>query len=152
VQFSNGTLSPDDQDAVASEVLQLGKEMKNIVGQTQFNGKSLFGSGASFNFQVGANDGETVSIAAIDLDPAASGAVDADNDNVYGEGTDKFADGLYAVFTGGSDRTVADIKAHLAGVDTGTVGSYADGLQQAATSMLAQANQAPQNVLSLLKQ
>jgi len=225
VQFSNGTLNSDDQDAIAAEVLQLGKEMKNIVSQTQFNGKSLFGSAAAFTFQVGANDTETVATTAIDLNPAASGATDADGDGDYSDAGDVYAKGLYdifnAVFNGAVDRTLPDIKDHLAGKTVNADGDYLDLLevaplslamidnaitnvssarsglgavqnrlehrlnnlatyqenltasesrirdvdmaaemtqftklnilQQAGTSMLAQANQAPQNVLSLLK-
>src|SRR4051812_34066995 len=110
VQFSNGTLNSDDQDAIAAEVLQLGKEMKNIVSQTQFNGKSLFGPTASFTFQVGANDGEVVTSTAIDLNPAASGAIDTNVDGDYTDAGDAYAAGLYdvfnAVFKAGVDRTV----------------------------------------------
>src|SRR6478609_7778600 len=66
VQYNNGTLSSDDQDAIAAEVSQIGGEIKNIVDPTngtQFNGKALFGS-TGFTFQVGANDGETVTTSA----------------------------------------------------------------------------------------
>src|SRR6185436_5429284 len=59
VQYSNGTLSADDQDAIASEVLALGKEIHNIATQTSFNGTALLGA-ATFTFQVGANDGENI--------------------------------------------------------------------------------------------
>jgi flagellin len=227
VQYSNGTLSSSDQDAIASEVLALGKEMRSIVGQTTFNGKALFGAAATFSFQVGANDGETVTTTAINLDPAASGATDANADGDYTDAGDVYAAGLYdvfnAVFNGGADRTTAQIKDRLSGVDSNADGDYGDGgaevapltlamldtaiknvstarsqlgavqnrlehrlnnlatyqenlvasesrirdvdmakemtnftkfniLQQAGTSMLAQANQAPQNILSLLRQ
>src|ERR1700754_2456478 len=52
VQFNNGTLSSDDQDAIASEVSQVASEIGNTTGQAKFNGKALFGSSASFTFQV----------------------------------------------------------------------------------------------------
>src|SRR6188768_2482397 len=38
VQFDNGTLSTDDQDAIASEVYQISQEVKDIVTDTKFNG------------------------------------------------------------------------------------------------------------------
>src|SRR6201991_4243490 len=69
-QFDNGTLSSDDQQAIASEVSQISQEINNTYSQAQFNGKSLFGSSASFTFQVGANDGETISMAATDMSAA----------------------------------------------------------------------------------
>src|ERR1700750_766720 len=56
VQFQNGTLDQDDQDAISSEGLQISKEISNITTDTKFNGTSVFDN--SFTFQVGANDGE----------------------------------------------------------------------------------------------
>jgi flagellin len=225
VQYSNGTLSSDDQDAIASEVLALGKEIHAISGQTSFNGRTLLGAN-TFSFQVGANDLETISTTAINLLGAAG--TDTDDDGKYSTVGDAYATGVYdvmnAVFsnvTTGTARTTAAIKNQLAGVDTATLGDYSDGgdippltldmidnaiknvsakrsdlgavqnrlehrlnnlatyqenltasesrirdvdmaaemtkftklniLQQAGTSMLAQANQAPQGILSLLR-
>src|ERR1700754_5016090 len=42
VQFNNGTLSSDDQDAIAAEVSQIGLEVKDIVSDTKFNGTAVF--------------------------------------------------------------------------------------------------------------
>ena len=66
VQFNNGTLSSDDQDAIAAEVYQIGQELGNVGTQTSFNGNKLLG-GSTFSFQVGANDGETISTSAVTL-------------------------------------------------------------------------------------
>src|SRR3954471_7368724 len=66
-QFDNGTLSTDDQDAIAAEVYQIAQEVKDISTQTKFNGKALFGTGVTFNFQVGANNGEKISMSSVDL-------------------------------------------------------------------------------------
>ncbi len=59
VQFANDTLSTEDKDAIAAEVFEIAKEVKDISEDTKFNGKALFGS-TGFTFQVGANDGETI--------------------------------------------------------------------------------------------
>src|SRR5215207_9332038 len=156
VQFSNGTLSSSDQDAIASEVLALGKEMRNIVGQTTFNGKALFGAAATVSFQVGANDGETVTTTAINLDPAASGATDADADGDYTDVGDVYAAGLYdvfnAVFNGGADRTTAQIKDRLSGVDSNADGDYGDGGAEVAPLTLAMVDNAIKNVSSARSQ
>src|SRR6201985_2366450 len=69
-QFDNGTLSSDDQQAIAAEVSQISQELNATTSQAKFNGKALFGSSASFTFQVGANDGETISMAATDMSTA----------------------------------------------------------------------------------
>src|SRR4051812_33989682 len=52
VQFDNGTLNTDDQDAIAAEVSQISQEVNDISNQTTFNGKALFGAAATFKFQV----------------------------------------------------------------------------------------------------
>src|SRR3954467_4322243 len=65
VQFNNGTNDTNDQTAIASEVFEITKEVASIVGDTKFNGTGVFGN--SFTFQVGANQGETISMAATGL-------------------------------------------------------------------------------------
>src|ERR1700761_165270 len=42
VQFQNGTLDQNDQDAISSEVGQIASEVKDIVTGTKFNGKTTF--------------------------------------------------------------------------------------------------------------
>src|SRR4051812_9225004 len=66
VQFKNGSLSSDDQDAIAAEVFQIAGEVKNISDQTKFNGNSLLGA-QTFTFQVGANDSESITTTAVGL-------------------------------------------------------------------------------------
>src|ERR1700755_1141080 len=58
VQYNNGTLDDDDKTAISAEVSQIASEVNNIVGQTKFNGKTVFGGADTFSFQVGANDSE----------------------------------------------------------------------------------------------
>src|SRR6188768_1855675 len=41
VQFNNGTLDANDQNAIASEVLEISKEVKSILSDTDFNGTSI---------------------------------------------------------------------------------------------------------------
>src|SRR3954466_8933180 len=69
-QFDNGTLNTDDQDAIAAEVSQIGQEVKDIASQTMFNGKKLFGAATTFTFQVGANNGESITLSSVDLGAA----------------------------------------------------------------------------------
>src|SRR6187549_3455340 len=59
VQYNNGTLDTNDKNAISSEVLEIAKEVKDILDDTKFNGKTLFTSSDTFSFQVGANQGET---------------------------------------------------------------------------------------------
>src|SRR6478609_3083679 len=62
VQFNNGTLDDADKDSISAEVLEIAKEVKSVMDDTEFNGQTVFGS-SSFTFQVGANDNETISVA-----------------------------------------------------------------------------------------
>ena len=55
VQFTNGTLSSDDKDAIAAEVYQIARRSGASSTDTKFNGTAVFGAG-TFTFQVGAND------------------------------------------------------------------------------------------------
>src|SRR4051794_34709956 len=74
VQFSNGTLSSGDKDAIATEMGQLATEIKDIANQTKFNGTALL-DGTSVTFQVGAASGETVAtVSGYALSAGANGA------------------------------------------------------------------------------
>jgi flagellin len=188
VQFNNGTLDSDDQDAIASEVYQIGQELGNIASQTSFNGNSLL-NGATFSFQVGANDGETISTSAVTLSGAigsagtgglseisslasasaaktalATGALSSidtiDNaiTNVstarasYGAIENRLNHRLNNLATYQENLTSSESR--IRDVDMASeMTNYTKEniLQQAGTSMLAQANQAPQSVLSLLR-
>ena len=66
VQSANATNSSSDRTALQSEVAELVAEIDRVSSTSAFNGvKLLDGSFASQTFQVGANAGETVSIANI---------------------------------------------------------------------------------------
>src|SRR5919108_3411242 len=66
IQYSSGVLSTDDKKAIAAEVQQLGKEVSDIAGKTEFNGLKLL-DGQSFTFTVGANSADTVAITTVAL-------------------------------------------------------------------------------------
>jgi flagellin len=189
VQFNNGTLSTDDQDAIAAEVSQIGLEVKDIVEQTKFNGTAVFGSG-TFSFQVGANDSETISTTAANLSTAIGTAGTGGLQELTGLSTAALAKtalasggGLAGISTiDGAIKNVSSARANFGAVQNrlehrlNNLATYQENLtasesrirdvdmaaemtkftklnilQQAGTSMLAQANQAPQGVLSLLR-
>src|SRR4051812_7306605 len=70
VQFNNGTLDDNDRNAIASEVLEIAKEVHDITTGTKFNGTTVFDN--QFSFQVGANQGETIALSASGLSGAGS--------------------------------------------------------------------------------
>ena len=66
VQSANGTNSTAERDALDLEFAQLRQEVNRIASQTAFAGvKLLDGSFTNVGFQVGANAGETLSIASL---------------------------------------------------------------------------------------
>jgi flagellin len=63
LQSANGTNSAIDREALDQEVQQLKAEIKRVSDQTNFNGtKLLDGSFSDVAFQIGANEGETVTV------------------------------------------------------------------------------------------
>jgi flagellin len=72
VQYSNGTNSAVDQQAIVSEVDQLCSEIERVGQTSQFNGIDLLNQAQTITFQVGANDGEQIAVATISLGAIAS--------------------------------------------------------------------------------
>jgi flagellin len=179
VQYSNGTLDTDDKSAIVAEVKQLASEITEISTKTEFNGIKLLngtgGSGGTISFQVGANSGETVSVTTKDIAGASgTGAIDGVSDTAGWEAVslDDIDTAINNVSTIRSDFGAVQNRLehrlnNLATYQENLVASESrirdvdmaqemvnftklSILQQAGTSMLAQANQAPQNVLALL--
>src|SRR5271167_1271243 len=67
VQYGNSTLNSTDQGAIQTEVDQLLSEIEQIGSTAQFNGIALLSAAATLTFQVGANDGNTITVATISL-------------------------------------------------------------------------------------
>jgi len=188
VQYSNGTNSSDDKDAIASEVSQIAQEVSSIVSDTKFNGTAVFGSG-TFAFQVGANDGETVTTTAANFSGNMGASASAGLNeltsitSVSGAAAALSSGGLSSIANiDNAIKTVSSARANFGAVQNrlehrlNNLATYQENLtasesrirdvdmaeemtkftklnilQQAGTSMLAQANQAPQGVLSLLR-
>ena len=75
VQAANDTNSPSDREAIQLEINQLVSEINRIGSTTQFNGKNLLdGSDVDFNFHIGANAGQTLSVKMSDMRASALGA------------------------------------------------------------------------------
>jgi flagellin len=178
VQFANGTLSADDKDAIAMEMGQLATEIKDISTQTKFNGTALL-DGTTVTFQVGAATGESITTTGFNLSGAtgASAVVNvsgaAASAAVSSLTLDQIDNAIKVVSTaragfGAIQNRLEHRLNNLATYQENLVASESrirdvdmaaemvnftklQILQQAGTSMLAQANQAPQGVLSLLR-
>jgi flagellin len=62
VQASNSTNSSADLQSIQDEINQRLAEIDRISGETNFNGVKVLASDQSLKIQVGANDGETISV------------------------------------------------------------------------------------------
>ena len=170
VQYKNGTLSTADKAAIQSEVNQLGSEIERIGGAAEFNGIRVLNTNVMITFQIGANDGDSVSVSGISLGAAIPAGVfqlgdtndlqeidDAINAvssqrSTFGAVQNRFEHlldglGVYHENLVSSESRIRDVDMAEEMV---SMTKY-QILQQAGTSMLAQANQSSQGVLSLLR-
>jgi flagellin len=173
VQYNNGTLSAANQSAIQSEVYQLASEIERIGTSAQFNGITLLGvASGNVTFQVGANDGQVITVALVSLGSTVSNGTAA----WYALGNSTSISQLDAAIDG-----VSRVRATFGAVQNrldhanSVAANYSENLvsaesrirdvdmademikftknqilQQAGTAMLAQANAAPQSVLKLL--
>jgi flagellin len=169
VQYQNGTLSTSDKAAITAEAKQLSDEIERIGTSAQFNGiKLLDGTNATISFQVGANDGDVISVdtaslggkvgsldvtstsALADID-AAIGAV-SDLRGSFGAVQNRLEHTLNNIRTYQENLTASESRIRDVDMASEMVEFTKNNiLQQAGTAMLAQANQSPQAVLSLLR-
>lgn len=176
VQSSNDTNVTKDRSAIQNEINELALEITRIADTTQFNTKSLLnGNVSGAVFLVGANSGEIITLSIGSMDAAALSVDALDISSSVGaqavitvvnsaisqvsttraslgakqnrlehtiQNLDTAAENLQA-----SESRVRDVDMAKEMV-TFTKNNI---LNQAATAMLAQANQAPQAVLQLLR-
>ena len=175
VEYNNGTLSASDKASITAEVAQLCAEINRIGTDTKFNGIAVLTGSSSITFQVGADDGQTISVSSVAL--FGSGSTFKVDSSIFSFGTTVTLASIDAAIQGVSDArsTFGSVQNRLEHT-LNNLASYEENLQasesrikdvdmasemvqftkyqilqQAGTSMLAQANQAPQSVLSLLR-
>jgi len=178
----NDTYSTSQRVAMNDEFVQLQSEIDRIADNTQWNGMNLldgtggnWGGGSQFAFQVGANAGQTISVAIPGMGVASlaismvsigtvaeaqlavsalDGAISVLNTrrSVLGSVINRLThavDNLTNV-----SQNASESRSRVTDTDYATATSElarTQIIQQAATAILAQANQQPQMVLSLLK-
>ena len=106
VQSLNSTNSSGDINALGQEYTQLGAELSRIISAVQFNGSPLFTTTAGYTFQVGANTGQSISVASSTLNFQSAAGLSA----VMG-GSTATTSGLIA-------SSNAANSAHLLSIDT----------------------------------
>src|SRR5436305_4088750 len=172
VQYKNGSLSSADRTAIQSEVNQLASEIERIGQSAQFNGISLLSTASTISFQVGSQDGQVISISTISLGNTLGTAFYS----LTASGTTDISEIDAAINSVSSQRSTFGAVENRLNYTLDNASIYEENLtssesrildvdmasemvnftklqilQQAGTSMLAQANQASQGVLSLIR-
>ncbi|RZN41934.1 FliC/FljB family flagellin [Escherichia sp. E2593] len=73
VQATTGTNSDSDLSSIQDEIKSRLDEIDRVSGQTQFNGVNVLAKNGSMKIQVGANDGQTISIDLQKIDSSTLG-------------------------------------------------------------------------------
>ena len=177
VQASTATYSSAQRGYLQTEFSALSSQIDNIASQTTWNGMNILDASTnsgSFDIQVGAVSGQTITVTIADVSVSglgvsgdistasgASTAITTINDALdtlnsaratIGAGVNQLtyaADNLTNVIQNYSNSRSQVMDTDYATATTQLARTQI--IQQAATAMLAQANQAPQSVLALLK-
>ncbi|MBW9452751.1 flagellin N-terminal helical domain-containing protein [Citrobacter portucalensis] len=115
VQATNGSNSDSDLTSIQNEITQRLGEIDRVSGQTQFNGVKVLASDNTLKIQVGANDGETISI---DLKKIDSKSLGMNGFNVNGAQKATGSDLVSQFKATGTDNY--DVKGTTYNVDTTT--------------------------------
>jgi flagellin len=171
VQSSNGSNSTADRTALNNEYTELENEIIRIASQTSFGGVALLDGTFSTEFQVGADANQVISVSmSQDFSALVTGGVDTaanaqtaitQMDTALATTTSSRADlgakqNRFSSAIRSNENTAQNVSASRSRIeDTDYAKESAilaknSVLQQASSSMLAQANQQPQIALSLL--
>ena len=171
VQAMNGSNGTTDRANLDTEYQQLSQEIVRIATQTKFNGTAIVGLSAGAQvFQVGANNGDTLTITTTAVTTVGGGlttttlagaaitALDGMLDTIstsrasYGAAISRFGFAISNLQITGENQSAARGRIMDADFAAETSNlSRAQILQQAGSAMVAQANQLPQTVLTLLR-
>ena len=178
VQSANGSYASSDRTSLQSEFSELQAEITRISNNTEWNGTKITdGTTSAVTYQVGANSSQTITVTFKDIDAltgvataiiASVGTVTEANSAISSVDNALAAIDSFRSDMGAKINRLTYAADNLTNVATNTGASrsrildtdYAKAttdlartqiIQQAATAMLAQANQQPQSVLSLLR-
>jgi flagellin len=169
VQYNNGTNSTGDKTAIQSEVDQLTAEIARVGQESSFNQIKLFSGATTVTFQVGASNGQTISITTAAMSSLVSATITLSSANAltsignmidavsaqaatFGAVQNRLSYTLDNLATYQSNLTSA--QSTIQDVDMASESTKFTSeqvLEQSGISMLSQAQQQPQMVLKLLQ-
>jgi len=180
VQSSNATNSSVDRDNLQAEFTQLGEEITRTIGATRFNDAPILSTGAGTQvYQVGANQTDLITVTTVDIGTipgmatALSGPISGTDGTQartaiasidaalvstnterakFGAVQNRFESVISTLRVANENQEASRGRILDADFATETANlSRSQILQQAGTAMVAQANQLPQMVLSLIR-
>ena len=171
VQAQNGSNGTSDRANMDTEYQQLSSEITRISAQTKFNGTAIVGGSAGAQvFQVGANNGDTLTITTATVATVAGDLTTSDNASTaiaaldsaldtittsratYGAAINRFGLAISNLSISNENQQAARGRIMDADFASETSNlSRSQILQQAGNAMVAQANQLPQQVMALLR-
>jgi flagellin len=178
---NTGSVNDTARGYISNEITELGAALTDIADRTNFNGtKLLDGSSATLDFQTGANEGETVSVSLTDItavatavtavatsvgtagyDPTSAtdlSSIDTQIGTVssaratLGASQNRFESTINSLNVAMENLSASESRIRDADMAQEMVQFTRNQiLSQAGTAMLAQANQASQGILQLLR-
>jgi flagellin len=163
VEYANGTVDSDSQASISAEVDELQSAISDIAAQTKFNGVDLLTGGDDVDFQVGADSGQTLTVTFGDVDTGnlnVSDIASVDTEIVaistlrgtFGAAQNRLEHTVASIAV--ASENLAASESRIRDLDVASemvMFTKTQILQQAGTAILAQANQAPQSILALLR-
>ncbi|MDV1296546.1 flagellin FliC, partial [Citrobacter freundii] len=117
VQAANGSNSESDLKSIQDEIDQRLQEINRVSEQTDFNGKKVLNQNGQLTIQVGAKDGETITI---DLKKIDSTTLGLDSLNITNTGTTVATGSKVTTQIGLDKATFTDANTPAAGYTPGT--------------------------------
>lgn len=177
IQASNGTLNTADRATINTEIVALQSEMDRIATTATFNGIPLLNAAATVDIQVGVNTGEVIGVALADTQTAALGVDPGSVDTLtvanasaslalldtaigsvntvrgnLGASQNRLQSASASILNSKENLSAAESRIRDVDVALETADMTRNSImQQAATSVLQQANTQPQIALSLLQ-
>ncbi len=160
-------------DAIGAEITELAGALGDIANRTEFNGTKLLDAAQTLNFQVGSKDGDTLTVTTLNITAVAAAVttlggaptgataladVDAQIDTVstgraaLGAKQNRLESTINSLNVAVENLSASESRIRDTDMAQEMVSfTRHQILSQAGTAMLAQANQASQGVLSLLR-
>lgn len=175
IQSANGTLTSTDRATLDLEFQALKNEITRVSGETEFNGVALLNNTTPLNIQIGLDSGDTVAITPVNVASISStlgsvGGTDATNAvtqlalidvaignistarGALGASQNRLQSAFASIQSARENLSAAESRIRDVDIASETADLTRNSiLQQAATSVLGQANAQPQIALSLLQ-